>query len=282
MKRETSRRLLSMEFNSSSIYIKGEGERVPSYLLTPLGSLVNRVYVCGVLTEVEELENGYRARVSDPTGIFSIYSGQFQPEVSQSLSSAPTPSYVALVGKGRVYEPEEGVVYASIRPERITFTQKRERDLWIVKCCELMIERIDAIKSCLGMEKDENEVRSKLLAMRYPKHIAEGAAMAYCRYDEIDLDRFTGGIKDALEYLFEEEEVTMESISKEGVLDEEVLKIVGALEGRGEMEGGALWEDILEKALKGGMGEDMVEKAIDQLMESGRVYEPALGVFKRS
>jgi hypothetical protein len=280
MKRETAKRLLSMEFNSSTIYL-GEGEKIPSYLLTPLGCLVNRAYVCGVLTEVEELESGYRARVSDPSGIFSIYSGQFQPEVSRFLSEVQTPSYVALLGKSRVYEPEKGVLYTSIRPERMKLAQKWERDLWIVRCCELTIGRIGAIRYCTGLERDEDRVNSRLSEMGYTKQIAKGAAMAYCRYDEIDLDRFIEGVRDALTYILGEEEISLTS-SEDG-LEEEVLKIIEELEGVGEGRGeGALWEDVLQRALGMGIEGGTAEKAIDQLLESGRIYEPALGVFKRS
>jgi len=279
MKRETSMRLLSLEFNSSTTHMRGEAEKAPSYLLTPLGSLVNRVYVCGVLTEVEELESGYRARISDPTGIFSLYSGQFQPEATQFLSQASTPGYVALVGKCNIYEPEGGAIYASLRPERIRSVQRKDRDLWIVRSCELMAARIDVIKHCGGMERNEDAVRSALLGMGYPQRISEGAAMAYCRYEQIDLDRFCEGLREALNYLLREEEPGIVS-SMEETLDEEILKIVENLETGGD--GGALWEDILGKALERGMDEDAVERAIDQLMDSGRVYEPALGLFRRS
>ena len=48
----------------------------PSYVVTPLGAKVNRLFVIGVLTDIENVsENGelLRAHVSDPTGVFTLY-----------------------------------------------------------------------------------------------------------------------------------------------------------------------------------------------------------------
>ena len=78
MKRETAWRIFAGEFNDSTFEIKGDGEKTPNYIVTPLGAKVNRVFVIGVLTDVENIsEEGelIRAHISDPTGVFTIYSG---------------------------------------------------------------------------------------------------------------------------------------------------------------------------------------------------------------
>jgi len=43
----------------------------------------------------------------------------YQPEAAIFLSELQVPAYVALVGKARKYEPEDGSVYLSVRPEEI-------------------------------------------------------------------------------------------------------------------------------------------------------------------
>ena len=89
MKRQTAWRVFAGEFNDSSVEIKSEEEMTPSFVVTPLGAKVNRVFIIGVLTDVENIsENGelIRAHISDPTGVFTLYSGQYQKEVTDVLS----------------------------------------------------------------------------------------------------------------------------------------------------------------------------------------------------
>ena len=57
MIREPAWRLFAAEYNETTCRIEGEGEKTPSYIVTPLGAKVNRLYVVGVLTNVEDLSN---------------------------------------------------------------------------------------------------------------------------------------------------------------------------------------------------------------------------------
>ena len=76
--REVAYRVFADEFNDAHYtYAESDEERAPNYLVTPTGARVNRLFVVGVLTEVEEVSDGViRARVVDPTGAFVIYAGQ--------------------------------------------------------------------------------------------------------------------------------------------------------------------------------------------------------------
>ena len=135
MKRETAWNVFAGEYNDSTFEIKGEGEMTPSYVVTPLGAKVNRVFVIGVLTDVEKIsENGdlVRAHISDPTGVFTLYSGQYQKEVTDALSDVEVPAFVAVIGKARTYTPEDGTIYVSIRPEKNMEVTADARDKWIL------------------------------------------------------------------------------------------------------------------------------------------------------
>ena len=102
--REPALRVFAGEFNESTHHLGGEGEKEPSYVLTPLGAMVNRLFVVGVLTDIENVSaegDMWRAHVSDPTGIYTLYAGQYQPRASSFLTEAETPSYVAVTGKAR-------------------------------------------------------------------------------------------------------------------------------------------------------------------------------------
>ncbi|UCF08828.1 MAG: DNA-binding protein, partial [Thermoplasmata archaeon] len=119
--REVAWRVFAGEYNYTTYVETGSDERAPSYVVTPLGARINRLFIVGVLTDVENIgtdtEPMWRARVSDPTGVFYISAGQYQPEAAQILSTIKPPKFVAVVGKSRTYSPEEGVIYVSVRPE---------------------------------------------------------------------------------------------------------------------------------------------------------------------
>jgi len=85
MKREVAWRVFASEYNDSTVEIKGEGEMAPSYIVTPLGAKINMSESGGLL----------RAHVSDPTGVFTLYSGQYQQNATDALSSIEVPAFVA-------------------------------------------------------------------------------------------------------------------------------------------------------------------------------------------
>ena len=127
--RETAWRIFARELNASSLEKRGTEEMSPSYVITPLGTMVNRVLLAGVLVEKEntgtEEEPMWRARIQDVNGNFFLNVGRFQPEAAAAMADLEAPSYVAVIGKIRTYSPEEGKVYISIRPERIVQIAKR-------------------------------------------------------------------------------------------------------------------------------------------------------------
>ena len=90
MRREPAWRVFAGEYNDATFEIKGTGEKTPSYVVTPLGAKINRLFIIGVLTDVENISEGgemLRAHVSDPTGVFTLYSGQFQQNATNALSN---------------------------------------------------------------------------------------------------------------------------------------------------------------------------------------------------
>ncbi len=146
--REVARRVFASEFNDASFTFKeSEDERAPVYLLLPTGQKANRVFVVGTLTETEDVgsDNEYwRGRVVDPTGTFFVYAGQYQPEAAGVLRELEPPAYVALTGKPRTYETDDGSTNVSVRPEAITVVDERTRDRWVVETAERTLDRISA------------------------------------------------------------------------------------------------------------------------------------------
>src|SRR2546428_1188895 len=149
--REVAWRVFASEYSDANLEMDGGADRAPSYIVTPLGAKVNRVFVVGVITDVENVGSGiqpmWRARVSDPTGTFHIYAGQYQPEAAATLSKLKPPVFGAIVGKSRIYSPEAGTVVTSIRPERIKPVDEADRDHWNLETSRSPPERVDTTAS---------------------------------------------------------------------------------------------------------------------------------------
>lgn len=153
--REVARRVFATEFNDATYSFKeSEDDRAPNYGLLPTGERANRVFIVGTLTETEDVgeESEYwRGRVVDPTGTFFVYAGQYQPEAAGVLRDLEPPAYVAVTGKPRTYETDDGEVNVSVRPESITPVDQETRDRWVVETAERTLDRIS------GFEADGNE-----------------------------------------------------------------------------------------------------------------------------
>ena len=240
MKRETAWKVFAGEYNDSTFEIKGEGEMTPSYVVTPLGAKVNRVFIIGVLTDVEKVsENGdlVRAHISDPTGVFTLYSGQYQKEVTDALSDVEVPAFVAVIGKARTYTPEEGTMYVSIRPEKIMEVTADVRDKWILETCKNTKDRIEAFLEAMKMAESDPH---KLRKLGYSRELSEGIVEALKNYGSVDLNKYVSLIQESLQYLRPGKEtlpdLKIDEEPKEEVVEEESETIEEITEPEEEKE----------------------------------------------
>jgi RPA family protein len=184
-RREVAYRLFAAEFEDADLsYAESDEERAPNYVVTPTGARVNRVFVVGVLTEVEQVsEDVVRARVVDPTGAFVVYAGQYQPEALAALESAETPSFVAVTGKARTFSPDDAdVVYTSIRPEAVSEVDAETRDRWVVATAEQTVERVATTAAAHErVERGEN-LREVLEGAGVRPGLAAGIPLALDHY----------------------------------------------------------------------------------------------------
>ena len=270
--REPSWRIFAAEYNDSNHVIHGKEEKAPKYVITPLGAKVNRLFIVGVLTDVENIgKEGirWRARIADPTGIHNVYAEPFNPEVATILSDMESPSYVAVVGKVRIYEPEEGTLYLSVRAENIKNVDSMVRDYWILQASKNLKMRIDAIRDAMNM--DMPSIR-QLKQLGYPSKVAEGVVEAIKFYKDIDIEHYEFLLREALSY------ITSEKKEKKDIGDAEdkMLEIISEM----QVEEGVEWDKIIEAAQKIGIEKEIAEEAISSLMDKGIIYEPELGKIK--
>lgn len=203
--REVAWRILAGELNDSVHEISSGEERAPSYILTPLGAKVNRIFIVGTLTELEntgtETEPFWKARVSDPSGVFYISAGQYQPEATQMFSKIKNvPTTVAVIGKVKSYTPEDStnVKYISVRPESIKEVGLDVRDYWLLEACKSTKERINAIEETRKMAKPSVE---EITSLGFRRSVAEGAITALERYGKIDIANYNDMLANSLAYL---------------------------------------------------------------------------------
>jgi len=305
MRREPAWRVFAGEFNDSSFEIKGRGEKAPSYVVTPLGAKINRLFAIGVLTDVENVSEGgefLRAHISDPTGVFTLYSGQYQQEVTDILANIDPPVFVAVLGKAKTYSPEEGTLFVSIRPETVQEISVEIRDRWILETCKHTKDRVEAISEALKMNQP-NIVDLRKLG--FSRDLSDGVISAVNNYGKVDVHRYLNMVSESLQYLVPGQQKQMDLHREKKVdkpltkkkpkeekteskkeddgesedsqeVENTVLKTIESLQG----DDGASWDEIVKSCEKKGLDNDSIEEALTSLMDKGFIYEPVLGTIK--
>lgn len=183
--REVAYRLFAAEFEDADLsYSEGEDDRSPNYVITPTGARVNRLFAVGVLTEVEQVSDDVlRGRVVDPTGAFVTYAGQYQPDVQAFLERVETPTFVAMTGKARTFQPEDSdQIYTSVRPESINEVDAETRDRWTVQAAEQTLDRIGHIATALTLDGSGDVLEEALLDHGLDEGLAMGISVALEHY----------------------------------------------------------------------------------------------------
>jgi RPA family protein len=201
-KREVAWRVFAREFNSATTVIPGEEQYAPTYVLSPLGAMINRVYLTGVLTECEnagtDQEPLWRGRVSDPTDVFYISAGQFQPKAARALSEMEVPALVGISGKARTYSPDELTTYVSVRVEFVKQITQEVRDYWVLEACQSLQYRLVALREALQMDPPN---MNEMTALGYSKKVSTGIVEAINQFDDIDMDPYDELLSNVLQEL---------------------------------------------------------------------------------
>lgn len=165
LKREPAKRIFAGEFRAVKVSKKlSTDEKAPTFVITPTGEIASRMLIVGVLTQKDRvnIQKGastqYRGRVYDQTGEFFVTAGQYQPIAMYQLSMIETPNFVAVVGKPRLYESEDGRRYVSINAESITVVDKETYEMWRMETSKATLDRIKK------MEEDKDGELSKIKA----------------------------------------------------------------------------------------------------------------------
>jgi len=296
--RETAWRVFATELNSSTLEIKATEEKMPSYIVSPLGAKINRVLISGVLTEKEnvgsEEEPMWRGRVQDVSGSFFINVGKFQPEASAAIADLEAPCFIAAVGRVRAYTTDDGRTFITVRPEHIVKIDEKIRNDWILETAKSTWKRLKDTKKVLSMgdatEKD-------LIDAGMSPVEAFGITYALDNYGQMpDSTLYLKTIQAALRMLLPERNVDLgfpEDLSNEpdeieipengggnnaAQLEDMILNLLEELDTDGK---GAPREELERRAEAEGISSIELEEVSNTLMDKGLVYEPNLRYLKR-
>ncbi|MDR1404167.1 MAG: glycerol dehydrogenase [Candidatus Methanoplasma sp.] len=296
--RETAWRLFSSELNSATYEIKGVDEKSPSYVVTKLGAMVNRVLIAGVLTEKENVgsddEPMWRGRIQDlATGNFFINVGRYQPEAAAAIADIDTPAFVAVVGKVRTYTTDDERVFVSIRPERIVKINEETRTQWILDAARSTWDRLIMMKKATSAE----DISEKALIGRgFNERDAKGIVTALDRYGRPDSTTYLKSVQTALRTILPDKNIDLglpedmsdmpdeidiefgSSGSNNAEIEDIILALLEELDTDGK---GAPRDELERRAESDGISSMELEEISNALMDKGLVYEPNLRYLKR-
>ncbi len=296
--RETAWRIFATELNSAAYEIKAEEEKKPSYQVSRLGALVNRVLIAGVLTEKENVgsdeEPLWRGRILDPTGgTFFINVGRYQPEASASMATLEAPCLIAVVGKVKSYNTDDGKTWISVRPERIVQIDDETRNEWLLDAAKSTWKRLVDMRKAINQTDKSPD---GLVAAGLGELAARGISIAIEQYGMPESAVYLKTIQSALRELLPDknidlglpedladspEEIDLEpttSAADSADKEEIILQLLEDLDTDGK---GAPRDVLEDEASAKGISPMELEEITNSLMEKGLIYEPNLRYLKR-
>ncbi len=298
MSRETAYRVFSKELNSSVISKMGTEEMSPSYVITPLGTMINRVLISGVLTEIEnagsEDELMWRGKVQDVAGNFFISVGKFQQEASASMANLEAPCYVSMIGKVRTYTTNDDRTFVSVRPEHIVRIEENDYFAWLLETAKSVWSRLLRMRDVL---KIPDVTASELTAKGFSAQDADGITTALDSYGQPESSIYLKMIQEALRRLLPDQNVDFGLPGDEGAVpapaaakkdddssnDTEIEDMILAYldEHDSDSHNGVFIEDLVRMMEDNGISAEKTEIVYNKLMDDGLIYEPNLGFLKK-
>ena len=299
--RQSAIRIFSNEYRDASLPEEGSGEYDPSFIITKIGAKINRALVCGVIDRVErrEGENGpnYSGHIRDPTGTHLFNVASFQPELhpdfEELMARYETGDrfLLALVGKARWFETEDGGIFTSLRAEEFSIIDKECYTNWLVQTADATLRRIDAHSSSL--ESDLNP--AALEAAGVPSDLVDGLILARGHYGDFDSEAYQVGVLQALSIATgrtnvieteAEDAPTLEQSTTDAPTpqapsepSDAVETIIEIIRSRDTGQG-VDYNDIVAALVNAGHSREDAEDAIDSARDQGEVMEPRFGFFQ--
>ena len=300
--RQSAVRLFAQEYRDASLTEEGSGEYDPSFVITKIGAKINRALVCGVIDRMERREGdsgpNYSGHVRDPTGSYLFNVASFQPELHPDFEEllarfeSGDRFLLALVGKARWFETEDGGMFTSLRAEEFTVIDRECYTNWLVETAEATLRRIDAHSTSL----EADLTPAALEAAGVPRDLVDGLILARGHYGDFDPEGYRVGVLQALSMatgrtsLMEPPQptaTTLEETASQAPESSEpaaepgdaIELILETVRSRDTGEG-VEYNDLVTALVHGGHSRESAEDAIDQARDQGEVMEPRFGFFQ--
>lgn len=300
VKRQPALHMFASEYGESTLSEKGSGEFDPSFVVTKLGSRVNRVIVAGLLERIEgrDVANGsviYQGQLRDPSGInyFSVgdYVSDSVKEMTIQLTArieSGEPILVLMVAKTRLYQTEEGAIYTSLRPEEMCVIDAQRYASWLAKTSQSLMERMSTYITSLDFEPNSESLSKSEMS----ESQILGLIASRNHYGDVDLEHYRLNVMQALDIaegkldaatkpapqrLLVEDSVEEDSKTDDKPdLEAAIVDIITKLD-QGD---GVEFETILVNAEARGFQRTIAEEKLEELSDNGTVHEPAFGWFR--
>ncbi len=300
VKRQPALHMFASEYGESTLSEKGSGEFDPSFVVTKLGSRVNRVIVAGLLERIEgrDVANGsviYQGQLRDPSGIhyFSVgdYVSDSVKEMTIQLSArleSGEPILLLMVAKTRLYQTEEGAIYTSLRPEEMCVIDAQRYASWLANTSESMMNRMSRYVASLDFEANMESLSKSEMS----ENQILGLIASRNHYGDIDLEHYRLNVMQALDIaegkldaatkpapqklLVEEDTNEDQNSDDKADLEAAIVDIITKLD-QGD---GVEFETILVNAEARGFQRSIAEEKLEELSDDGTVHEPAFGWFR--
>ena len=297
IKRQSAIRLFAQEYSESNLTEQGVGEYDPSFVITKLGIKVNRALFCGVIDRLEKREgdNGpsFNGQIRDPTGINRFNVASFQPELQAEMEElfarfeSGDRFLMAIVGKSRWFEGDEGGIFTSFRVEEFTVINQELYMNWLIDTSDATLRRLNFYEQSLELELN----KETLISSGLPEDLVDGTLLARQHYSNVDTENYRLGILKALssasgrsmennqnltiqdegnnvEIIEADEDVTPENI---------ILNTIQNLDTGSGVE----YDKLVEACTLSGISRESAEDCIEDLRDvKGDIIEPRFGFFR--
>ena len=299
-KRQPALHMFASEYGESTLSEKGSGEFDPSFVVTKLGSRVNRVIVAGLLERIEgrDVANGsviYQGQLRDPSGInyFSVgdYVSDSVKEMTIQLTArieSGEPILVLMVAKTRLYHTEEGAIYTSLRPEEMCVIDAQRYASWLAKTSQSLMERMSTYMTSLDFEPNSESLSKSEMS----ESQMLGLIASRNHYGDVDLEHYRLNVMQALDIAegkldaatkpAPQRLLVEDSVEKDTKADDKpdleaaIVDIITKLDQGDVVE----FETILVNAEARGFQRTIAEEKLEELSDNGTVHEPAFGWFR--
>ena len=297
IKRQSAIRLFAQEYSESNLTEQGVGEYDPSFVITKLGIKVNRALFCGVIDRLEKREgdNGpsFNGQIRDPTGINRFNVASFQPELQAEMEElfarfeSGDRFLMAIVGKSRWFEGDEGGIFTSFRVEEFTVINQELYMNWLIDTSDATLRRLNFYEQSLELELN----KETLMSSGFPKDLVDGTLLARQHYSNVDTENYRLGILKALSsasgrsmennqnLTIQDEGNNVEIIeADENVTPENI--ILNTIQNL-DTGSGVEYDKLVEACTLSGVSRESAEDCIEDLRDvKGDIIEPRFGFFR--